>query len=63
MEQLLEMEKSISEANYVLKYADKVAAQIGRLLIGRLKHCSNHTLKALKKELRDYNMHTGEWKE
>ncbi len=33
------------------------------LLVGRLKHCYPSVLVKLKKELANYNMHTGEWKE
>ena len=36
--------------------------KIALLLIGRLRYVSNHRLIQLKKELKNFNAVTGEWK-
>lgn len=38
------------------------ASSMSALLVGNLRYCSHYTLKKLKEELRDYNIHTGSWK-
>lgn len=46
-----------------LEYAcNQNASRMARLLVGRLRHVSEWHLKALKRELRDFNIHTGTWK-
>ncbi len=58
-----EMKRTINEARSTLENANKVAREIAPLLRGRLRYCNHSDLAALKKELRDYNIHTGAWKE
>lgn len=57
-----EMRYAVDEAKFTLAAADSIASDMSRLLVGRLKHCPGHILKKLKKELRDFNMATREWK-
>jgi hypothetical protein len=59
-----EMKRAISEAEITLRCADNVSTDMAQLLVGRLrrvKWCK--TLKALKRELMDYNAVTGCWRE
>lgn len=56
------MREAISEARRVEAAANQYASQMANMLRGRLRHCAQADLEALKKELRDYNIHTGAWK-
>ena len=60
---IYEMRRQISAARNTLENADQVAGSIAILLPGRLRHCSSTVLEKLKKELKDYNIHTGQWKD
>lgn len=56
------MDQAIQEAKSCLQRADNTATSLARLLEGRLRHVySPSTLIRLKKELRKFNMHTGQW--
>lgn len=55
--------KAFGEAERTLAQADDVAAQMARMLVGRLRKCSPGTLSRLKTELRDFDARSGEWKE
>ena len=44
-----------------LSAADDVAREIAPILIRRLRKCDSNTLKMLKRELRDFNIHTEKW--
>ena len=58
-----DMTTAVADAHNTLQYADMVANKIAHLLVGRLRKVgSAYVLGKLKKELRDYNAHTGEWK-
>ena len=60
---LYEINSSINDARRTIENADESTERMCRLIIGRLKHVNSpYLLKQIKKELRDYNMHTGEWK-
>ena len=60
----IEVAKSIREAEETLKAADDNATQMARILKGRLRKVWNsETLASLKKELSQFNAHTGKWKE
>jgi len=63
MKNIWDMTRTIDEAGSTLRNADIVAREIAPILRGRLRHCWDSDLAALKKELRDYNIHTGTWKE
>ena len=58
-----QMKREISEAKQVLRNADDVADSIAEILPGRLRHVSGYTLAKLKKELKDFNAHTGQWRD
>ncbi|MFA6051530.1 MAG: hypothetical protein WC762_02965 [Methylobacter sp.] len=58
-----QMLDAVNEAEQTLHAADSVADKMARLLVGRLRKVrSAWVLKALKRELADFNMHTQEWK-
>lgn len=60
---LWDMRRTINEAKKTIRNADDVADSIASILPGRLRHVSSSTLTALKKELREFNAHTGYWKD
>jgi hypothetical protein len=52
------------QARDQLAAADNVAKNMARLLVGRLRHVHDErALAALKRELQDFNIQTGKWKE
>lgn len=56
------MRAAMNEARRVMNAADEYADQAARICVGRLRRVDAGTLRALKRELRDFNIHTGEWK-
>lgn len=50
------------EAKARINSADVVVDDIARLLEGRLRRVNASTLRRLKRELRDFDMTTGNWK-
>lgn len=56
--------KAAEEARETLHAADVLTRQIADLAAGRLRKSgvAGSTLTALKRELRDWNIHTYEWK-
>ena len=59
-----EIHTAINAAKEQLSAADSVAGILASLLIGRLRMVrANWVLSALKRELRDWDMHTCKWKE
>lgn len=55
---------AVEQAQAQLQAADMVATNMARLLVGRLRHVGSHNaISALKRELHDYNIQTGKWKE
>ena len=57
------MRAAVSEARMVMDAADNMAPRIAQLLPGRLRKCWIGDLRALKRELRDFDMTTGQWKD
>lgn len=57
-----EMKKALSGAARVMSLADSFASDMARLLVGRLRGVNSSLLIKLKRELKDYNMHTREWR-
>jgi len=64
-----EVRTAVSNAEEQLKAADAAALSMAQLLVGRLRHVQRpgyyggtRALRELKKELRDFDMTTGEWK-
>jgi len=53
--------EAINDAKRTLNKADELVKNLGHLMPGRLKLMSYSTLKKLKKELKNFNMHTGQW--
>lgn len=59
-----QMNSAIREAEGVLRDADEVALKLALLLRGRLRKVgSGYLLGQLKRELRDFNIRTGKWKD
>lgn len=63
-----EFNEAVNDAEKTLRYADMAAEKAGKMLIGRLRSLpktrSNHkTLCYLKRELKNFNMSTGQWKD
>lgn len=56
-----EMVVAIDEAKLIQARADSLIWKMAPLLVGRLRSAGGNTLAALKRELRDYNIHTGRW--
>ena len=50
-------------ARSTMRQADSVADHMGNMLVGRLHKCSGHTLAKLKRELRNFNIQTHQWKD
>lgn len=57
-----ELRGAIYQARELDRAVATYAGTLASLLRGKLHHCSDADLCALKKELQDYNMHTGVWK-
>jgi hypothetical protein len=54
---------AVEQAKFQLAAADGVANNMAKLLCGRLRKVgSTMALAELKRELSDFNMHTGRWK-
>ena len=58
-----QMREAVAEAKNTMQAADAVADSMARMLTGRLSKVNSYTLTQLKKELRDFNMHTGTWRD
>jgi len=57
------MKASIREARRTMEVSDAVAEDIAFILVGRLRKVRSTTyLRALKKELANFDMTTGRWK-
>ena len=56
------VQQLVSEARRLQNASEQYAEQIGTLLVGNLKRVGGSTLAQLKKELANYNIHTGRWK-
>jgi len=52
----------MSEARAIMHTADMVAGDMAENLAGRLRHVSHSKLRRLKRELSQFNAHTGKWK-
>lgn len=57
------MRQALSEAADIQRAADMNSEHMAQMLRGRLRHVSAWTLSELKRELRDFNIHTGEWRD
>jgi hypothetical protein len=62
---LEEMRIAVEEAKSVLYRVDVLTENMLRMIAGRLrgnKRISGYILSELKRELRDFNIHTKQWK-
>lgn len=59
-----QMVQAVEQAHNTIKRADMVAGNMARILKGRLRTANvpSHVLSDLKRELANFNMHTGQWK-
>lgn len=57
-----DIQNAVYEAEKTQRLVDDNAVKFAILIVGRLKHLPSWILWDLKKELKNYNMHTGEWK-
>jgi hypothetical protein len=57
------MRAAVAQARSINNAADAAANNMAEVIRGRLRHVSWRNLKALKRELRAFNIHTGQWKE
>lgn len=56
------MRAAIAQAKSVSSAADQMTRELAGIMRGRLRQCRPDDLVRLKRELRDFNMHTGKWK-
>jgi hypothetical protein len=54
--------EGLEDAKKTMERADDAANTFARTLVGRLRKVSRSTLAQLKRELRDFNIQTKEWK-
>lgn len=57
-----EAQKVLEVARSSMVQADRIGGDIAALLHGRLRHVPSYHLKRLKRELRDFNIHTEKWR-
>jgi hypothetical protein len=50
------------DAKATQERVDSIAATMANMLVGKLRKCSKFTLAELKRELRDFNIRTEQWK-
>ena len=62
--EISEMKDTIQEAERLIKKTDSVVGDMAQIIASKLRNGNvyGYVLCRLKKELRDYNMHTGYWK-
>lgn len=57
------MREALKEAKRTMAAADAMTTDSARMIIGRLRNVKSiYVLRNLKKELTEFNAHTGEWK-
>lgn len=56
------MRAAMSEARQTMRAADNQANAMADMLDGRLRKVNPRYLAKLKKQLKDFNAHTGRWK-
>lgn len=63
--ELEDMERAVKEAEYVINRANSYVGKMAYLVKGRLRsgNVSGWILGELKREMRDYNIHTGKWRD
>lgn len=53
---------AIVDASRTIAAADRIATDMASLITGRLRMCDTWVLADLKRELRDFNIQTQQWK-
>lgn len=61
--ELWEIQREINRAKQTIRNADDVAGDIAEILPGRLRHVSGSVLAKLKRELRDFDSRSFEWRD
>ncbi len=57
-----DMREAMTEARCIMHAADNCAGDMARMLSNRLHKCGDvRALTDLKRELKDFNIHTGKW--
>jgi len=54
-----EITRALDQARSVQRVCDRASGDLARILRGQLKFVPDYILKDLKRELRDFNIHTG----
>lgn len=57
-----DMERAVADAKEIINNANRVYRDMGVILQGNLHHLNSWTLAKLKRELKDFNSHTRQWK-
>lgn len=57
-----DMVAAVNDARSTLNRADRFVDEMARMCDGRLRAVNTVTLRRIKRELSDFNAHTGEWK-
>lgn len=59
-----QMREAVSEAKAAIKASDSYVQSMAEMIAGRLRQSTTagSTLALLKRELRDFNIHTQRWK-
>jgi hypothetical protein len=59
-----EMTRGIEDAQRTVNMADRAVRELSPLIVGRLRraYVPGWVLEELKRELKNYNIHTGRWK-
>lgn len=57
-----QMRAAVRDAEVTLDAANSVARQMASMLASRLRHCAPDDLARIKRELRNFNIHTGTWR-
>lgn len=62
---IFEMREALRQACNTIDENDRIVGAMAQMIKGRLRNsnATSTTLCALKKELANYNMHTGQWKD
>jgi len=57
-----QMDEAVKQAENLIRRAENYKTRMAKFLIGRLRGIDRYALSDLKKELKDFNSVTGEWK-
>ncbi len=65
IESIQEVRQAVAKASNEIYRADQCIKDMAELCAGKLESAgvSGYTLKKLKRELANYNIHTGRWKD